>query len=121
LLHDKAGLLRDKANCYDTKHDCFMTKRIIGKPFTFVAGPPGKASPLHNWLIYELQPARFVSLLQEARLRSKSTDYETNVFVLYQNCQEHFHISNNIIHDLDNCNKCAFFCMLVSQTGLSGY
>jgi hypothetical protein len=76
LLHDKAVLLRDKANGCDTKHDCFVTKQIIGKPFTFVAGPPDKASPLRNWLIYELQPARFVSLFQEARLRSKSTAYE---------------------------------------------
>jgi hypothetical protein len=57
----------------------------------------GKASPLRNWLIYELQPARFFSLLQEARLRSKSTAYDINVFVLYKTCQEQFHISNKII------------------------
>jgi hypothetical protein len=65
-----------------------VLKQIIGKPFSVVAGPPGKALPLRNWLIYELQPARFISLLQDARLRSKSTAYEKNVFVLYKTCQE---------------------------------
>jgi len=51
----QARLLCDKADYWQT--------------FSFVAGAPRKASPLCNWLIHELQPARFVSLLQEARLR----------------------------------------------------
>jgi hypothetical protein len=125
LLHDKAGLIHDKANCFCSKHDCFMTKQvcfvikqIIGKRFSMGCGPPDKASPLRNWLIYELQPARFVSLLQEARLRSKSIAYETSVIVLYKTCQEQFHISNKLFHEPDNCKKCEFFCMSVSQTGL---
>jgi hypothetical protein len=97
-----------------------VVKQIIGKPFSMVCCPPDKASPLHNWLIYELQPAQFFSLLQEARLRSKSTAYETNVFVLCKNHQEQFNISNNIFHDPDHCNKMRVFCMRVSQTGKYG-
>jgi hypothetical protein len=86
-------------------------KADFGKPFSFVAAPPGKASPLHNWLIYELQPARFVSLLQEARLRSKSTAYETNVFVLYENCQEQGKMDSLSVASLIFCkiNQAAIF------------
>jgi len=102
LLHDKTSLICDKANCFGSKRDYFVTKQIFGKPFSMACGPADKASPLHNWLINELQPARFASLLQEVRLRSKSTAYETNVFVLYEYCQEQFHISNNIFHNPDN-------------------
>ena len=57
---------------------------------------PDTASPLHNWLIFELQPARLFSLLQETQLRNKSTAYDTNVSVLNKTCQEQFRISNNI-------------------------
>jgi hypothetical protein len=81
------------------------------------AGPQDKASPLHNWLIYELQPARFFSLLQEARLRNNWTAYETNVFVLYKTCQEQYHISNKNVM-IQIIAKMRVFCMRVSQTGL---
>jgi hypothetical protein len=89
----QSRLIRDKANCYGTKHDCFMTMQIDARQSKRLvhqtrllrdkAGSKaalrqrglsaGKASPLRNWLIYELQPARFFSLLAEQmnRLRNK--------------------------------------------------
>jgi hypothetical protein len=124
LLRDQTTCFMAKQCCFATNQCCFMTKQTVLPPNTIDSWrsrmqgryadcdlqpatsnqqpatsnqQPDTASPLNNWLIFELQPARFFSLLQETQLRNKSTAYDINVIVLYKTCQEQIRISNNTV------------------------